>query len=195
MSRPPASPARRRLLGQAGGVLLPWSMLGAGCISPPREFEISQAQMLQGLGAHFPLRRRLAGLVELEADHPRLRLLPERNRLALALDLRGTGALPGPSGWTGVTGLSTGLRFDRDQASVRLDDVALERLEIDGLSSATGDRLARLLGPLVSGGLQDLVVRRFSEQAMARVHRRGVRPAGLRITATGLVVDLEPLPS
>ena len=113
------------LLGLAG------SGLGLLAACGPKEYFLSQAQLLERLEKHFPLEKSLFGLTQLRLHNPTLQLNPQAQRLGgdLVLSLQ-------PMAWAGTTrsldahlGLSCALRFDASRMALVLADVAMERLD------------------------------------------------------------------
>lgn len=113
------------LLGLAG------SGLGLLAACGPKEYFLSQAQLLERLEKHFPLEKNLFGLTQLRLHNPTLQLNPQAQRLGgdLVLSLQ-------PMAWAGTTrsldahlGLSCALRFDASRMALVLADVAMERLD------------------------------------------------------------------
>jgi hypothetical protein len=77
---------KRRLL-----LTLPmWLPLGLGAATQP-SYKVSIEQMQQALAQRFPRRYPLAGLLDLNVQAPRLRLLPEQNRLGTEMVVQAAG--------------------------------------------------------------------------------------------------------
>ena len=61
---------------------------GCAALNPgPRTYTISQAQLLELIAKRFPVNDRVAELLDLQALAPRIKLLPDSNRIATELDL------------------------------------------------------------------------------------------------------------
>lgn len=121
------------LLGLVGPGLL--GLAGCG----PKEYFLSQAQLLERLEQRFPLEKNLLGLVRLRAHNPSLRLNPQTQRLGsdLVLSLQQNASAGAVSSLEAHVGLSGALRFDAERQALVLVDVALERLDLAPLA-ATG---------------------------------------------------------
>ena len=128
------------LLGLAG----PGLGLLAAC--GPKEYFLSQAQLLERLEKHFPLEKNLFGLTQLRLHNPTLQLNPQAQRLGgdLVLSLQ-------PMAWAGTTrsldahlGLSCALRFDASRMALVLAGVAMERLDFapDSKNANVDDAMA-----------------------------------------------------
>ena len=81
----------RRLLLATGA----WWTLGLGaCTMAPRaqaqpSYKVSLEQLERVLARRFPLRYAVSGLLDIEMREPRLRLMPELNRLGSELPMGG----------------------------------------------------------------------------------------------------------
>lgn len=184
---------RRGLLLSLGG----WSLLGlaGGCATllGPRTIEIPQAQLLKAIGSRFPFGIKVLDTFDLVAVSPRLRLLPADNRIATEVDvnaLEGLGARP----LTATVGLSYGLRFEPGDASVRLTQVRVDRLDVGqwgALLRGQGQRVATAIAERL---LDDLPVYTLEREDAERLKSRGYVPQEIRVTQTGLSVTLQPKP-
>ena len=65
----------------------------AACASRMPSYTVTAAHLQAALAARFPRRQPVAGLAELELQAPRLRLLPEENRVGAELALQAFGGL------------------------------------------------------------------------------------------------------
>ena len=69
----------------------------AGCASVPgpRTFTLSEADLTRQITNQFPLERSLLGALNVKVEAPRVKLLPESNRIGTELNF--TGSLPRPA--------------------------------------------------------------------------------------------------
>ena len=59
-----------------------FALTGCGVMPPgPRQIDVSEAQLLSRIASRFPVKQRQLGLIDVTLDQPRLRLLPEENRV------------------------------------------------------------------------------------------------------------------
>jgi hypothetical protein len=191
---------RRRGLLQAGLTLAVLGLsVGAGgvllqaCSTVPHEYEISEAQIMQALTQRLPYERRVLEVVDLRLARPRLSFLPERNRLGLELDVSVQDQLFTRRELQGVVALTTGLRFETGDRTIRLQDVQLERFKIEGLSEALSSRLNRVAGLLTEQQLEGMVLRQFTQAEVDRASRLGVRPGAFKVGAHSVILQLEPI--
>lgn len=168
--------------------------LGGCAVLAPREIRISQAELLSAVARRFPARRELAQVLELNFDRPRLRLLPETERIAIGLDVTVTNALLRRT-LEGNVQFSAGLRLDRGSQAVRLKSVRTESLFIDGLPQALAQVLQQWGGWLAEQLLEGEVVRRLEVAEVDRLRRAGLQPGELQITADSVLLTLRPLDS
>lgn len=197
--RTPAMPTSRRHLlrnaaGGAGLALLmggPAFLLGGcGSLLGPREVLITQTQLQDRLARRFPLDRQLMQLLDVQLQAPVLSMLPERNRVQAQVPVVLKNRLAGGPPVRGSVAVSFGLRFEPADLSLRLTDLALERLEAPGLPPA----LERMLGGLGSWvadeALRDVTVHQWQPQDLQTLDRAGLRVGGIRVASGGLVVAL-----
>lgn len=187
----PGALPRRHLLVSA--LLLP--LAGCQTLQPgPRPIDISERKLMQLMAQRFPLRQRHLGLVDLTLDQPRLRLMPQEDRIGTELNYRVGTLVPGLPAMQGVMGLSYGLRFEASDRTLRLTQVRLEKLGVEGLSAAQADQVRQLAGSLLAGELlQEMVVHQLKAEDLDAVGRRGYRPGALKVVPGGLRLVLEPM--
>jgi hypothetical protein len=170
------------------------TLLAAACTSLlPHTVDVSQERLQELLARRFPVKKRLFEAIDITLDAPRLSLQPESNRVTVELSLAaGTeGAIR--SSMSGSLRVSEGLRFEPGDNTVRLVDVQVERFVIDGLSGNLQHQLDRIGKPLAKALLDDQVLYALRPRDIAALEGRGVRPGDLRVTATGIAIDLQPI--
>ena len=191
MTIEPAARQRRRFLLRLGGVAC--AALAAGCagLGGPRVITLSEADLARALARQFPFEGRVLQLVDLRVHTPRLRLLPETNRLATDLQVSlGERLLRG--GYRGALSLDYGLRYEPSDQSVRLAQVRVQHLRFEGLPSALQPVIDGI-GPLVAEQLlQDLSIYRFTPEDLDAVRGRGYEPGEVNVTRRGVEITLLP---
>jgi hypothetical protein len=204
---PAALPNRRQLLqvALAGGAGMVGSGL-AGCSAwtGPPVITLGEAELADRLGRLFPLTRRVLELLDIELSTPRLWLLPESNRLALALWLRSRERLLGNAGH-GQLAFDCALRWVPQDASLRLTQVRVQQLWFEpgpgpatppsaspsgppGAAAAGPPRLGPVLAEKV---LEDLVIYRLGAEPAARLREAGLAPGAVTVTARGVEITLQ----
>jgi hypothetical protein len=184
---------RRRVAAVAALLLVPVGVAGCLPLFGPRTVEVSQARLQELVERRFPLKKRVLDTIELTVDAPRLTLQPEANRIGveLALNAASDGVVGSVLGGTLL--VSQGLRFEASDNTVRLTDVRVERFAIDGIPSPWQRQLDRLGQPLARALLEDQVLYALRPRDIAGLEGRGVRPADLRVTSSGLAITLLPI--
>jgi hypothetical protein len=166
----------------------------AGCSVWPRKVEISQAQLQEQLDRHFPVSRQVLRVFDVTLGQPRLSLLPEVNRIATAFDLSvGERWLSEP--YRGRFALSYGLRYEPSDATVRLADVHVEQLRLEGVPAALQRELDRVGVLLAEQLLDGEVIHRFSDDQVEEARRRGLEPGAIRVGRHGISIELQPTAS
>lgn len=190
--------ARRRRASGAGAVQRRAVLLGglaalAGCgsLAGPRTVEVSQAQLLDAMVRQFPLRLGLLEPLELVAVSPRLRVLPEENRLAAEVDLD---IGPGSAGraLTGTVGFSYGLRYAPGDHTVRMSRLRLDRLELGPYGNLLHLPAASVASALAEELLEGLVVYTLPPDDVRRLDASGYQAGEIRVTPGGLAITLVP---
>ncbi len=187
-------------LGLAGWVL-GMGLVGCAQLLAPQRIVLSEAQLQRQLQAQFPMDRQLLDLFEVRASSPSLRLLPDQNRLAALVDINARERLLG-SRVVGRLDFNAGVRWEPSDLSVRLDQVRVEDLALDGDVAApagsvktTGLRrtaMERVAAALVERVLEGMTLYRVPPEKMAQLQKAGVRPSAIDITRNGLEITLQP---
>lgn len=174
-------------LAAAGGLLL----AGCAALPPgPRTVDIPEARLARMLAPRFPLDHRVMALLDVSLTQPRLRLLPQDNRiqteLRYALGMLGAGTRR----VEGEMVLSYGLRYEPSDRSVRLKDVRVERFDVPG-APERADRMSRLGSAVTEALVRDAVIHHFKPEELQAgqgwVYEPGepeIVPGGLRVTLT-----------
>ena len=205
----PAHPVTLRPCGQrrrdwvaALGLVGLAGLAGCGSLVGPQVITLGQADLDRLLSRRFPMQRRVLDWLDLALSAPRLQLLPERNRMAVQLDLASSSRM---AGWAGRARLDfdTALRYEARDATVRLTQVRVQQLLLDGGSgapvppapapapaAATGGPLARLGQALAETTLDDLALYTVPTDRLAELRRLGLAPGAVTITARGVEITL-----
>jgi hypothetical protein len=177
-----------RLLALSAAALL------AACASvfKPASIDIEEARIQQAIAQRFPYETRWLGLLDVSAAAPRLRLLPETNRIATDIEVNAGGRLL-PSKVHGALSLESALRIDPADGHLRLAGVRVERFALSGLPDAMWADTMKL-GPLLAENLlEGMVVYTLNAEQKARLREHGVQPGQVRVTSRGLSIALEPI--
>lgn len=177
------------ILAALAGLLL----AACGSLGGPRTITLSEADLLRALARQLPLESRFLDLLDVQVGSARLKTLPEANRLSTEMDLTATERLSGRS-FAGRIGADFGLRHDAAGQAIRLTDVRVRSLELDGLPAAWRPQLGRLGALVAEQLLEDLPVYRFKPEDLQRAAALGLRPGTVNVTPRGVEILLAPLP-
>ena len=197
MSTPtaPIAPRRRRvlrwLLPAAGAALAVAACAATGGLGAARSYTLSEARLGELVAQRFPMQRSVQGLANVTLHTPRMRLLPERNRLGTVVGMRVAEPFTGTE-YDGQIELDYGLRFDAADRSIRMADVHVSRVDFPGAPGALRNLLASGAPRVAERALDGMTLYQVTTQQMAVVNGLGWRVGGLAVTAQGLRVDLLP---
>lgn len=191
-----SGPARRWLPRLLRGAL-PLAIAGllAGCagIIGPRQVDLTQERMQQGLDRRFPLHQRALGVFEIELSHPKLDILAGNDRVALTLDASVSPLLARQS-WTGSMVISGRLQADQQHNAVVLRDAHVDRFVIDGMDEGRQHQIASVANLLSDKVAKDVPLYSFRPEDL--------RYAGVQFVLTnistrpgGLVATVAPAPA
>jgi len=174
--------------------LFPWCLLLlaallSACATLPREVEVSRAQLEAALARRFPFEAGAGGLFSARAGVPRLELLPADNRVRLAFGIDATERVTRSSAHADVA-LSFGLRYEPADASIRATQVRTEDLSVQGLPAGWREMFRVAAGLVAEEMLEDAVLHTFRPEDLARAG--GLRPGSIRVTRTGVRMELVP---
>ncbi len=97
-----------------------------------RTINISQTQLQTAVAAKFPLARSWQGMVVIQLQKPTVQLLTDSNSLRASLEVWVTEKLMG-SEYPGQMTLDFGLVFSEADFSIRMQDVRVQQLQMQGV--------------------------------------------------------------
>jgi hypothetical protein len=164
----------------------------AGCagFGGPRNVILSQADLQTLIERQFPLQRRVLEVIDLNVARPKLRLLPDRNRVGTELDLSASERLGGHTA-RGSLSLDYALRYEASDASVRLADVRVQDARLDLGSGPLSPSTARVGALLAERLLEDFVLYRADAQRLQLIQRMGITAADIVVTSRGIEVRFD----
>jgi hypothetical protein len=180
-----------RFLAWAGVTLLLAACANSLFNPGPRSYIISQAQLLDIIAKRFPFNERVAELLDLQAVAPRIKLLPESNRIATELDVNLTERLL-RTAFKGSLAMNYGLRFEPSDNSIRMTDVKVSSLVVDGVPDRYQNLVGRLAPVLAERLLNDFSLHQISAKDLGVVNGWGYAPGGFQVTPQGLSISLTP---
>ncbi len=167
---------------------------GCASLGGPQTVSISQARLAELVGLQFPKSQRYLELFDVTMTEPRVWLMPEQNRIGTELRYSLGASVLSERQMSGSLSMSYGLRFDPVDATLRLDDVKVQKFDLQGLPKAYAARAPQLGRLLAQSLLQDLVVHRLDGNDLRRVQQSSLRPGAIKVLPDGLQLRLEPVP-
>ncbi len=153
-------------------------------------YKISAEQLQQAIIQRFPVRHRVEGLLNFDVQEPRLRLLPEKNRVAsdMVVDVAGPALR---RSYTGSLALDFELRYEPSDQSIRAHRLQVHSLQLSGLPPRTAELLHAYGPKLAEQALHEVVLHRLRPQDLALADAMGLQPATITVTSQGLLVGFE----
>ena len=169
------------------------SVLSACAGMAPRSVTVPAERLQQAIAQRFPIKQRLAEVIELEVLPPRLSLLPASNRLATDIDLNVADRLLGGR-YSGSIALDFGLRFEPSDNTIRMTGARVNRVSLAGVPEPYQTAITRNAPRLAERLLDNRVLHQFSDKDLSLVNGLGLEPGEISVTPQGLNVTLVPRP-
>lgn len=174
--------------------LAAWAALGgAGLLAWPAvraqpSYKVSADQLQEAVAQRFPRRYAVGnGLLDLTLQTPRLRLLPELNRLGTEMVVDAAGPALARSS-AGTFDVDFALRYEASDQSIRAHQIRFNSLRLSGLPPGPA-ALLEVYGPALAGQtLQEVVVHKLRPQDLMLADGLGLEPGAITVTAKGLVI-------
>lgn len=172
-----------------------WLLAATACSASPDaagrpSYTVSAEQLQRAIGERFPIRHQVEGLVNFDVQAPRLRLLPEQNRVATQMAIEVAGPALRRS-YAGELDLDFALRYEASDQSIRAHQLQLRAMRLFGLPERSADVL-ELYGPkLADEALGEVVLHRLRPQDLALADAMGLQPATITVVPHGLVIGFE----
>ena len=179
---------RRLLLALGSGLALgatACSALPGGRGQP--SYKVSFEQLQQAVARRFPLRYPVAGLLDLNVQAPRLRLLPEVNRLGTEMEVEAAGPALRRS-YAGALDLDFALRYEVSDQTVRAYQLRINSLRFSGLSQGASEILNAYAPALAEQSLREVVLHQLRPQDLSLADSMGLQPGSITVTPQGLVI-------
>lgn len=162
----------------------------AGAGTEPRH-AVSGAQIQRLLEQRFPLKYPVRGVVDVELEVPRLRFMPQQNRLGAELAVTAAGpSLRRPH--TGLIDLDFALRYEPSDLSVRAHQIRVNSAHVDGLTADASRLLDAYARVAAEQSLREVVLHRFTPQELTLPATMGLEPGTITVTPDGLVIGFVP---
>ena len=164
---------------------------------PPKTISVTEARLAQLISSQFPFNSEMLEVLDVVVSTPRISLDPLNNRINTALDIDVAGnsilGLFTSKTYKGALDLSYGLRFEPRDATVRLTDVRVHRLDIDGTPSVMRRSIEKLGTPLAQKLLKDYVLYKVRPEDLKAAQGWGYNPGAFRVEPPGLSITLDPV--
>lgn len=162
----------------------------AGCAGP-RQVELPLSKLQAGVERRFPVQNRMMELFDIRLTSPQVQLLPESNRVGLAMDASVAPPFINQS-WRGRMALSGRLYIDPARSAVLMAEPRVNNFNIEGVDVGRQRQLEKVANALMEKIVTDIPVYSFRPEELRYA---GVQftPTGIRTTASGLVVTVEPV--
>lgn len=150
-------------------------------------YTFSRSQMQDALAHKFPFQRRFLGFFDVTLTNPQITLDPARNRIAIQADAQvESGLFRQPL--TGPLAVSSGLHYDAPTRSIRLDQPAVDRFDLQNVPGGVGPQISAI-GSLVAGQLlSDYAVYTFKPEQL-KVAGVAVEPGTITVLPEGVHVQ------
>jgi hypothetical protein len=158
----------------------------------PHTIEVSQTQLQQWATQQFPQNNRFLALLNITLSSPRVSLRADMNRIVTAFDVSVSDVIF-QAAHKGSLVVNYGIRFEPSDNTVRLDNVKIERLEIDGAPAVMQRQVDRIGLHLAEQLLSNRVAYTLRPKDIQTLQERGYRPGEIRVTPSGLTLKLAPV--
>jgi hypothetical protein len=174
------------------------NLLGCATLNPePKTLSISQERLMQLISGQFPFNSKVLEVFDVVVSAPKMSLDAANNRINTSLDLNVVGngilGLLTQREYKGALDLSYGLRFEPSDNSVRMTDVKLNKLKLEGAPDLMGQTFSRLGVALAQKLLAEQVLYKVSDKDMQAAKGWGYKPGAFKVSPTGLLITLEPI--
>jgi hypothetical protein len=168
-----------------------WLALGvvvSACAAPAApSYLITTGQLQEVLAQRFPMRYQVPGLFDLDVAEPRLRLLPELNRVASEMSV----GVAGPAlrrSYTGEFDLDFALRYEPSDQTIRAHSLQVHSLRVAGLPAQSAAVLDAYSAGLAKQSFGEVVVHHLRPRDLALADAMGLQPGDITVTRDGLRV-------
>jgi hypothetical protein len=170
------------------------------CATPapqPKTLMISESKLAQLIAGQFPFNSKMLEVLDVNVNSPKISLDAANNRIntSLGLGVVGSGVigLLTKREYKGNLDLSYGLRFEPSDGTVRMTDVKLNKLNVDGAPELMERPISRLGVALAQKLLSDQVLYKVSAEDLAAAKGWGYKPGALKVAQGGLALTLDPI--
>lgn len=152
---------------------------------------LSLAQIQALVDGHFPMDEGVAGVIDLQLQAPRLRLLPDINRLG-ALQQARLRAPPSAQWLDARFDLQFALHYNSIEHALYATTLKLRDMQLGGLKGQAVDLMRQYADGWLQRSLAQVALYRLTESDQARMNLLGVEPGPITVTPLGVRVALVP---
>ena len=186
---------RRNVLKSAARLVLLGAGVAAwGAAQAQPSYTVSAEVLQQTVAQRFPLRYPVEGLLNLDLQAPRLRLLPAQNRLAATMAVQAAGPALRRS-YAGSFDVDFALRYEASDRSIRAHQLQFKNLQFPDLKPAVVELLNSYGPALAAQSLQEVVLHTLRPQDLALADTMGLQPGSITVTDQGLVIGFVNKPA
>ncbi|OGB00389.1 MAG: DUF1439 domain-containing protein [Burkholderiales bacterium RIFCSPHIGHO2_12_FULL_61_11] len=156
-------------------------------------YTVSAEQLQLAVARRFPLRYPVGGLLDLNVQAPRLRLLPELNRLGTEMEVQARGPALRRS-YTGMFDLDFALRYEASDQTIRAHQLRVNSLRFAGLPPGPSELLNAYGPALAEQTLREVVLHQLRPQDLALPDGLGLQPDSITVTPQGLLIGFVAKP-
>jgi hypothetical protein len=166
----------------------------AGCanMGGPKTITFSEAELTRFIERNAPVDRRLLDVLDVHVSAPRVKLMPETNRLATEMDVSTTERMSGRR-YGGRIGFDYALRYEEADQSIRLTQVRVSKFELDGVPSPSMSGFAKFGKLIAEQMLENLSLYRFKPADLRNAEGQGYKPGAVTVTSRGIELTLAPI--
>jgi hypothetical protein len=173
-------------------------LLGCATLKPQsKTLMISEAKLQQLINGQFPFNSKMLEVLDVGVSSPKISFDAANNRINTSLDLNVVGSgivgLLTKREYKGGIDLSYGLRFEASDNSVRMTDVKVGKLSVNGAPELMERPISRLGVALAQKLLSDQVLYKVSAQDLEAAKGWGYKPGAFKIAPDGLAITLDPI--
>lgn len=150
-------------------------------------YRVSVEQLQRTVGGRFPVRLRIPGFLEFSVQAPRLRLLPQINRLGTEMIVEASGPALHRS-HTGALDVDFALRYEPGDRTIRAHRLRVHSLRLSGLPARSSELLEAYGPPLAQEALSEVILHRLRPQDLALADAMGLQPGSITVSPEGLVI-------
>ncbi|MES2951361.1 MAG: DUF1439 domain-containing protein [Pseudomonadota bacterium] len=150
-------------------------------------YTVSAESLQRSVAQRFPLRYPVPGVLNLDLQVPRLRLLPEQNRVSAEMAVDAAGPALNRS-HQGTFEISFALRYETSDRSIRAHQLRFKRLQFPSLQPGVVDMLNTYGPALAQQSLLEVVLHQLRPQDLALADVMGMRPGSITVTDAGLEI-------